>query len=79
MEPLTEREQAVLAYLPTMLTSAEIASEMFVSVTTVKTHQRAIYRKLGVGNRRDAVDQARAHNFLEQRGVPHFAQVRGTP
>jgi len=79
MEPLTEREQAVLAYLPTMLKSAEIASEMFVSVNTVKTHQRAIYRKLGVGNRRDAVDQARAHNFLEQRGVPHFAQVRGTP
>jgi LuxR family maltose regulon positive regulatory protein len=79
MEPLTEREQAVLAYLPTMLKSAEIASEMFVSVNTVKTHQRAIYRKLGVGNRRDAVDQARAHNFLEQRGVPHFAHVRGLP
>ena len=65
LEPLTGREQAVLAYLPTMLKSAEIASELFVSVNTVKTHQRAIYRKFGVGNRREAVDEARALNMLE--------------
>ena len=64
-EPLTGREMAVLTYLPTMLKSAEIAADLFVSVNTVKTHQRAIYRKLGVGNRRDAVDQARALNLLE--------------
>jgi LuxR family maltose regulon positive regulatory protein len=48
-----------------MLKSAEIASELFVSVNTVKTHQRAIYRKFGVGNRREAVDEARALNMLE--------------
>ena len=59
---------AVLVYLPTMLKSAEIAADLFVSVNTVKTHQRAIYRKLGVSNRRGAVDQARALNMLEQPG-----------
>ena len=46
---------AVLGFLPTMLKSGEIASDLFVSVNTVKSHLRAIYRKLGVGNRRDAV------------------------
>ncbi len=65
LEPLTEREMAVLAYLPTMLKSAEIAADLFVSVNTVKTHQRAIYRKLGVSNRRGAVDRARALNMLD--------------
>ena len=67
-EPLTGREMAVLVYLPTMLKSAEIAADLFVSVNTVKTHQRAIYRKLGVSNRRGAVDQAIALNMLEQPG-----------
>ena len=65
LETLTGRELTVLAYLPTMLKSAEIAADLFVSVNTVKTHQRAIYRKLGVGNRRGAVDRARALNMLE--------------
>ena len=68
----------MLAYLPTMLKSAEIASDLFVSVNTVKTHQRAIYRKLGVGNRREAVDQARALNMLEQPDRMNHARVRGT-
>ena len=62
--PLTERERAVLKYLPTMLKSAEIASDLFVTINTVKTHQQAIYRKLGVNTRRDAVDTARALNLL---------------
>ena len=70
---------AVLAYLPTMLKSAEIAADLFVSVNTVKTHQRAIYRKLGVSNRREAVDQARALNLLEQPDRPNLAHVRGMP
>lgn len=60
----TEREMAVLAYLPTMLTSAEIAGDLFVTVNTVKTHQHAIYRKLGVNSRRTAVERARAHHLL---------------
>ncbi|GAA4843726.1 LuxR C-terminal-related transcriptional regulator [Luteimicrobium xylanilyticum] len=52
---LTERENEVLLYLRSPMTAADIAAALFVSVNTVKTHQRAIYRKLGVSGRRDAV------------------------
>jgi len=52
---LSGREREVLAYLRTPLTLAEIGEALFVSVNTVKTHARAIYRKLGVAGRRDAV------------------------
>jgi LuxR family maltose regulon positive regulatory protein len=64
VEPLTEREHAVLRYLPTMFKSAEIAADLFVSVNTVKSQQQSIYRKLGVTTRRGAVDRARALNLL---------------
>ncbi|MEX5710300.1 helix-turn-helix transcriptional regulator, partial [Parafrankia sp. FMc6] len=63
-ERLSERELAVLSYLPTMLTTAEIAAEMYVSVNTVKTHLKSIYRKLDVARRRDAVHRARALHLL---------------
>jgi LuxR family maltose regulon positive regulatory protein len=52
---LTAREREVLAYLRTPMTSEEIAAKLSVSVNTLKTHQRAIYRKLGVANRREAI------------------------
>jgi LuxR family transcriptional regulator, maltose regulon positive regulatory protein len=58
-EALSEREAAVLRFLPTMLSNQEIAAELFVSVNTVKTHLKAIYRKLGVEDRRGAVRRAR--------------------
>ena len=58
-EPLSEREQAILRYLPTMMSNQEIAGELFVSVNTVKTHLKAIYRKLDATGRRDAVQRAR--------------------
>ncbi|MCW2978227.1 MAG: ATP-dependent transcriptional regulator, MalT-like, LuxR family [Actinomycetia bacterium] len=64
LEPLSEREVAVLSYLPTMLSNQEIASELFVSVNTVKTHLRSIYRKLGTSKRRDAVAAARARDLI---------------
>ena len=63
IDPLTERERTVLRYLASTLSNAEIAAELYVSVSTVKTHQRALYRKLGAGGRRDAVHRAR---FLHQ-------------
>ena len=61
---LTARERAVLHYLPTPSTASEIAADLFVSVNTVKTQQRSIYRQLGVSSRRDAVDRARATHLL---------------
>jgi LuxR family maltose regulon positive regulatory protein len=59
VEPLTDREFAVLAELPTMRSNDEIAGEFFVSVNTVKSHLKHLYRKLGVTNRRAAVRRAR--------------------
>lgn len=61
---LSERELAVLTLLPSLLSAAEIADELTVSVNTVKTHIRSIYTKLGVGNRRDAVLRARELDLL---------------
>ena len=63
-EPLSERELAVLRFLPTMLSNAEIAAEMFVSANTVKTHLKHVYRKLDVSDRRQAVRRGRELHLL---------------
>ena len=47
-----------------MRTAEEIADSLFVSVNTVKTHLRGIYRKLGVNRRRDAITVARQRGLL---------------
>ena len=64
VEQLTERETAVLRYLPTRMSQREIASELFVSLNTVKTHCAAIYRKLAVAGRKAAVQAARELDLL---------------
>jgi LuxR family maltose regulon positive regulatory protein len=64
VEPLTSRERAVLEYLPTMMTNTEIARQLLVSVNTVKTHLKAVYRKLGVARRREAVLRAKQLEIL---------------
>jgi ATP/maltotriose-dependent transcriptional regulator MalT len=58
-EPLTEREQEVLRHLSGLLSPAEVASEMHISVNTVKTHVTHIYRKLATTRRGEAVRRAR--------------------
>jgi LuxR family maltose regulon positive regulatory protein len=58
IEPLTERELAVLDYLPGRLKNQEIAAELYVSVNTLKSHLRNIYRKLEVADRDEAVAKA---------------------
>ncbi len=63
-ETLSDREAAVLSYLPTMMSNQEIATELYVSVNTVKTHLKAIYRKLDVEDRRGAVRRARELTLL---------------
>jgi LuxR family maltose regulon positive regulatory protein len=55
---LTERELEVVRYLPTPLSNAEMAARLYVSLNTLKTHLRAIYRKLGVKGRREAIRRA---------------------
>jgi LuxR family maltose regulon positive regulatory protein len=61
---ISEREADVLLFLPTMLSAAEIATNLGISVNTVKAHMRAIYRKLGVARRSDAVAHARDIGLL---------------
>jgi len=63
-EQLTDRELTVLRYLQSILSNEEIASKLFVSVNTVKTHVRNIYRKLDVARRREAVRRARELGLL---------------
>jgi LuxR family transcriptional regulator, maltose regulon positive regulatory protein len=58
-ETLTDRETAVLKYLPTLMSNAEIAAGLHLSINTVKSHLKAVYRKLGVDGRRDAVLRGR--------------------
>ena len=63
-EPLSEAELRVLRHLPTNLRAPEIAAELFVSLNTVRTHMRHIYAKLGVHQRAEAVERARALGLL---------------
>ena len=72
-EPLTEREVAVLHLLSGSLSLREIGQELYVSANTVKTHTQAIYRKLGVSTRHDAVEQGRQLGIL--RAAPPGPQV----
>jgi LuxR family transcriptional regulator, maltose regulon positive regulatory protein len=59
VEQLSERERDVLRWMSGMLTTAEIASELHISINTVKTHLKSIYRKLGAAHCREAVRRGR--------------------
>jgi LuxR family maltose regulon positive regulatory protein len=63
-DDLSERELSVLRLLPSDLSQREIAAELFVSRNTVKTHVRAIFRKLGASARAEAVARARERDLL---------------
>lgn len=63
-EPLTERELTILRYLQSILSNVEIAAELSLSVNTVKTHVRNIYRKLDASRRREAVRRARELHLI---------------
>jgi LuxR family maltose regulon positive regulatory protein len=64
VQDLSEREMEVLRYLAEMLSTAEIAATMFISVNTVRTHIRSILRKLAVSRRNQAVRRARERGLL---------------
>ena len=61
---LTESELRVLRYLPSNLSAPEIASELYLSTSTVKTHMLHIYTKLEVHRRTEAVERARDLGLL---------------
>ena len=64
VEQLSSRERDVLSRVAQMLSTADIAAEMYISVNTVKTHLKSIFRKLGAADRREAVHRARQLNLL---------------
>jgi LuxR family maltose regulon positive regulatory protein len=64
VEPLSQRELEVLRLFKTELSGPEIAQELVVALSTVRTHTKSIYSKLNVNNRRAAVNRAVELNLL---------------
>jgi len=64
IEPLTDRELQVLRLMVAGLSNPEIAEELFIAVSTVKSHVNHIYGKLGVSNRVEAVTMAQDLDLL---------------
>ena len=80
VDPLTERELEVLSYLPTYLPKADMARELVVSLNTLKSHVSHIYLKLGVANRREAVEAAQRLGLLPiALPAPDQDEVRAAP
>ncbi len=78
LEALTHGETRVLHYLPTNLSAPEIAGQLYLSVNTVKTHPRHLYRKLGARTRTQAVEQARALGLLAPSARRQGVSKQGT-
>ena len=76
---LTERELVVLRLLATTLSQREIATELYVSVNTVRTHIQGVYRKLGAASREEAVASARAGGLLASGTLRSGAAGAGGP
>ena len=70
VEPPSEAELAVLRLLASDLSNREIAERLFLSQNTIRSHRRALYHKLGVHSRTDAIARATALGLLEQTQSP---------
>jgi LuxR family maltose regulon positive regulatory protein len=64
IEPLSDREIEVLRLLDSSLGVPEIADHLYIAVSTLRTHIRNIYRKLGVHSRFEAVSEAKDHKII---------------
>ena len=62
--PLTERELAVLGEVASGLSSKQIAASLFLSEGTVRNYLSAIFSKLGVHNRIEAIEMAKRNKWL---------------
>jgi LuxR family transcriptional regulator, maltose regulon positive regulatory protein len=60
----SSREREILRYLATGLSNREIAAELYISLNTMKTHVRSLYRRLGVSSRSQALAAGRARGLL---------------
>ena len=68
-EPSTA-ELAVLRGLASGLSRREIGAQLYISLNTVKTHTRELYRKLGATSRAEAVARAEALGLLDRTESP---------
>ena len=66
VEPLSERELEVLRLLDSDLSGPEIAAQLYISVSTLRTHTRNIFAKLDVSSRRAAVTRAAELGLLSR-------------
>ncbi len=64
IDPLTPREMELLALLPTHLSNSAMGERLFVSINTIKTNLKAIYRKFGTASRAETVARARSVGLL---------------
>jgi LuxR family maltose regulon positive regulatory protein len=64
IEPLSQRELEVLRLFKTELSGPEIARELVIGLSTVRTHTKSIFSKLNVNNRRAAVKRAEELNLI---------------
>src|SRR5260370_13064700 len=71
----TQGETRVPRYLPSNLPAREIADELYLSMNTVKTHQRHLYRRLGARTRPQAVERARALGLLAPSSTTRAARA----
>ena len=78
IEPVSRSEMRVLRYLPTNLSAPEIARELSVSVTTVRTHISHLFVKLGAHRRTEAVARARDLGMLAPSPTRRAGQPRAT-
>ena len=77
-ESLTRRELEILDLVAQRLQNKEIASRLFVSVDTVKTHLKNLYQKLGVPNRREAAVKAAEILALQPPETPSAERTEGS-
>ena len=70
LETPSEAELAVLRLLTSELSARDIGGRLFLSANTVRTHTRAIYRKIGVNSRAEAVARATALGLLDDAPSP---------
>jgi LuxR family maltose regulon positive regulatory protein len=70
LEPPSDAELAVLRLLSTDLSTREIADRLFLSANTIRSHTRAVYRKLGVHSRAEAISRATALGLLKETRSP---------
>ena len=76
LEPPSEAELAVLRLLATDLSIREIGERLFLSPNTIRSHRRALYHKLGVHSRADAIARATALGLLERNRITRVTDAR---